>query len=124
MAIHGFARKILAGQPIQMFGDGGSLRDYTFIGDIVGGLLAAVDRPQACAVLNLGNTHPVRLDALIEALGRALGRPVRVERTGEQAGDVPMTWSDTSLAEGVLGYRARVGLEEGLAAFVRWLEGR
>jgi UDP-glucuronate 4-epimerase len=123
MAIHGFARKILAGEPITMFGDGASLRDYTFIGDIVQGLLSAVDTPLPGEVLNLGNTHPVRLDALIAALGRALGCPVRVERVGEQAGDVPLTWADVSRARDLLGYAPKTDLEEGLAAFVGWLGG-
>ncbi|MFH1465215.1 MAG: NAD-dependent epimerase/dehydratase family protein [Pseudomonadota bacterium] len=122
MAIHGFARKIQAGQPITMFGDGGSLRDYTFVGDIVRGLLAAVDTPLPGEVLNLGNTRPVRLDTLIACLGRALGREVKVEQAGEQAGDVPLTWADVSRARELLGYAPTTDLEEGLAAFVRWLE--
>jgi UDP-glucuronate 4-epimerase len=122
MAIHGFARKILAGQPITMYGDGSTLRDYTYIGDIVQGLLACIDRPLPCAVLNLGNTNPVRLDALIRSLGQALGREVRVERTGTQPGDVPLTWADVSLASQLLGYRPTTTLEQGLAEFVRWLE--
>ena len=122
MAIHGFARKILAGEPITMYGDGSTLRDYTFIGDIVKGLLASVDRPLPCAVLNLGNTNPVRLDALIRSLGTALDREVKVERTGIQPGDVPLTWADVSLASQLLGYRPTTTLEQGLAEFVRWLE--
>jgi UDP-glucuronate 4-epimerase len=122
MAIHGFARKILAGQPITMYGDGSTLRDYTFIGDIVQGLLASVDRPLPCAVLNLGNTNPVRLDALIRTLSKALDREVQVERTGIQPGDVPLTWADVSLANQLLGYRPTTTLEQGLAEFVRWLE--
>jgi UDP-glucuronate 4-epimerase len=122
MAIHGFARKIMAGEPITMFGDGSTLRDYTYIGDIVQGLLASVDRPLPCAVLNLGNTNPVRLDALIRTLGQALDTEVRVERTGHQPGDVPLTWADVSLAQQLLGYRPSTSLEQGLAQFVRWLE--
>ncbi len=121
MAIHHFARKILRDEPITMFGDGSTLRDYTYIGDIVQGLLAAVDRPLPCAVLNLGNTRPVRLDALIKALGQALGRPVRVERGGLQPGDVPLTWADVTLAQQLLGYQPRTTLEQGLAHFADWL---
>jgi UDP-glucuronate 4-epimerase len=122
MAIHGFARKIKAGQPITMFGDGSTLRDYTYIGDIVKGLLASVDRPLPCAVLNLGNTNPIRLDTLIRKLGEALETEVRVERTGHQPGDVPLTWADVSLANQLLGYRPATSLEEGLGQFVRWLD--
>ncbi len=122
MAIHGFAKKIRAGEPITMFGDGSTLRDYTYIGDIVRGLLASVDRPLPCAVLNLGNTNPVRLDALIRSLGRALGREPEVHRAGIQPGDVPLTWADVSLANQLLGYRPITSLDEGLAAFVAWLE--
>ena len=122
MAIHGFARKIRAGEPITMFGDGSTLRDYTYVGDIVGGLLASIDRPLPCAVLNLGNTNPVRLDALIRSLGKALEREVVVRRTGLQPGDVPLTWADVSLANQLLGYRPTTSLEQGLGHFVRWLE--
>ncbi len=123
MAIHGFARKIAAGEPITMFGDGSTLRDYTYIGDIVAGLLAAVDRPLPCAVLNLGNTNPVRLDALIRKLGHALGKEVEVRRVGQQPGDVPLTWADVSLAQQLLGYRPVTTLDRGLEQFVTWLEG-
>jgi len=122
MAIHGFARKIRAGEPITMYGDGSTLRDYTFIGDIVRGLLASVDRPLPCAVLNLGNTNPVRLDALIRSLGQALEREVKVVRTGHQPGDVPLTWADVSLANKLLGYQPTTSLDQGLGQFVRWLE--
>jgi UDP-glucuronate 4-epimerase len=122
MAIHGFARKIRSGEPITMFGDGSTLRDYTFIGDIVSGLLASIDRPLPCAVLNLGNTNPVRLDALIRELGHALGRAPIVERSGPQPGDVPLTWADVSLATQLLGYRPSTSLQHGLEHFVRWLE--
>ncbi len=122
MAIHGFARKIMAGQPIAMFGDGSTLRDYTYIGDIVSGLLAAVDRPLPCALLNLGNTNPIRLDALIRKLSRAVGREVQVDRVGHQPGDVPLTWADVSLAQQLLGYRPVTTLEQGLEHFVTWLD--
>ncbi len=122
MAIRGFTRKVLAGQPITLFGDGSSLRDYTYIDDIVAGVLAAVDRPQQRAVINLGNSSPVRLDQLVELLARALGREPEVRRTGDQPGDVPLTWADTSRAQQLLGYRAQVSLEEGLRRFVAWLE--
>lgn len=122
MAIHGFARKIKAGEPITMFGDGSTLRDYTYIGDIVKGLLASVDRPLPCAVLNLGNTNPIRLDALIRKLGHALGIEPQVVRSGNQPGDVPLTWADVSLANQLLGYRPTTSLEQGLERFVGWLE--
>ncbi len=122
MAIHGFARKIKAGEPITMFGDGSTLRDYTYIGDIVKGLLASVDRPLPCAVLNLGNTNPIRLDALIRKLGHALGIDPQVVRSGNQPGDVPLTWADVSLANQLLGYRPTTSLEQGLERFVGWLE--
>src|SRR6185437_1868577 len=115
LAIHRFTHLIAAGQPIRMHGDGSSERDYTYITDCVGGILAAVEwtarpRPGGLAEpINIGGGARVRLDRLIELIGRTLGREVRIERHGDQPGDVRLTAADLRRAERELGYRPRWG---------------
>ena len=121
MAIHRFVRLALAGMALPIFGDGGSGRDYTFIEDIVAGTLAALDRQEReFRIYNLGNSRPVLLRELCAAVGRAVGRELRLEPRPAQPGDVPITCADLRRAEAELGYRPAVSLEEGLERFVRW----
>jgi UDP-glucuronate 4-epimerase len=121
MAIHKFVRHVFAGDRVPMFGDGASGRDYTFIDDIVAGTLAALDRQDgAFRLYNLGGAHPVLLRELLAAIGDATGRQVQIDQHPWQAGDVPITSADVSLAEAELGYQPRVSLAEGLARFVDW----
>jgi UDP-glucuronate 4-epimerase len=123
LAIYQFSARIEAGQPIPMFGDGSTERDYTYVDDIVDGVVRAVERCSGYRIYNLGNCHPVRLDALIAALGRALGKEPLIERQPEQPGDVPRTCADIGRAQAELGYQPRVSLEDGLARFVAWFRG-
>jgi UDP-glucuronate 4-epimerase len=111
-------RLIDAGEPITMFGDGSTSRDYTYIGDIVAGVLAAYDKTPAFGfrVWNLGSDRPVRLDELIDAIARVAGKPPVINRAGMQPGDVDRTWADVSRAREELGYAARTPLDEGLRA--------
>lgn len=101
-------------------------RDYTFVDDTVAGVLAAVDHdfPPGAApfdIFNLGNSHPVSLNELIEALERVTGRVAIRDRKDLQPGDVPITWANIDKAARVLGYRPATPLAEGLEKFVRWL---
>lgn len=121
MAIAAFLRKALAGEALPVFGDGSSLRDYTFVSDIVDGVLAAIDQPQGFAVLNLGSGRPIRLDALVALIAEVTGRSVVVERLGTQRGDVPLTFADLRAAKAALGYAPRVGMMEGLVHTQGWL---
>jgi UDP-glucuronate 4-epimerase len=121
MAIHRFARMLLRGESLPVYGDGASSRDYTYVGDIVEGVVAAIDKPTDFATVNLGNRSPVRLNALVAAIGEAVDRVPVIERLPNQPGDVPMTWADTSRAEALLGYAPHTPLAEGLASFVQWL---
>lgn len=121
LAIHHFARKILDGQPIQIFGDGTTLRDYTYVADIVAGIRSAMSYQRSpYEVLNLGAGRPVQLSALVTALARALDREVDLTYIGEQAGDVPLTYSSIDKSRRLLGYQPSVPLDEGLAHFVDW----
>ncbi len=127
LAIHKFTALLEADQPIPIFGDGSTGRDYTWVDDIVAGVLSALDyEPRRVAgtapfdVFNLGNSRPVRLAKLVEHLERATGRKARRMREPEQAGDVPLTWANISKARRLLGYRPAISLEEGLKRFVAW----
>jgi UDP-glucuronate 4-epimerase len=128
LAIHRFTRLIAEGQPVRMHGDGSSERDYTYITDCVDGVLSAVEwtgRSRAAGVaepINIGGGERVRLDRLIDLIGRTLRRDVRIERHGDQPGDVRLTAADLRRAERELGYRPTVGIEEGIRQFVRWYE--
>ncbi len=127
LAIHKFTELIEAGKPVPIFGDGSSSRDYTYVGDIVAGVLAGLDyelRPgSGCArfeVFNLGNSQPVKLTELVELLEKVTGRRAIREWRPLQPGDSPLTWADISKASRVLGYRPVTPLEDGLASFVKW----
>jgi len=127
MAIHRFARGILDGAPIPVFGDGSSSRDYTFIEDIVDGVVAALDRAMnttAYRIYNLGGSQSTTLSELIGQLERALGTSAIIDRRPDQPGDVPRTFADISRAEAELGYRPRTPVDAGIDAFVDWLRGR
>jgi len=120
LAIHTFARRISAGQPIQLFGDGSSARDYTYITDIVDGIMACVRQTFGYEVFNLGGSHPTTLSRLVELLETALGKKAVVEKRPEQPGDVPRTWADVSKSGRLLAYTPKVTIEEGIPLFVDW----
>jgi UDP-glucuronate 4-epimerase len=124
LAIAKFATLIDSGQPLPMFGDGSTRRDYTYIADIVDGIVRAVDRCTAHHLYNLGNSQPISLTEMIAALGSALGKTPLVNHLPEQPGDVRQTYADISRAEAELGYRPETPFAEGLARFVAWLRSR
>jgi len=122
LAIHSFTRSILAGQPITVFGDGTTIRDYTYVSDIVAGIRAAIAyRGSKRSIFNLGNDRPVSIQHLIESLESLLGRRAQVEYKPIPPGDVPATWADITAARAALGYDPKVTLEEGLGLFADWL---
>jgi UDP-glucuronate 4-epimerase len=123
MAYFIFTRKILAGEPIDVFGEGVMARDFTFIDDIVDGILGALDRPPAAGenrLLNIGGDRPVDLMRMIEVLEGALGRKAETIMRPMQPGDVTATWADVSKLKALTGYEPKVRLEEGLPRFVDW----
>jgi len=123
LAIHKFCRLIEAGQPIPVFGDGSMERDFTYIDDIIDGLVSAMECCKGYEIFNLGNSSPVRLDALIEKIEAALGRKAEVNRLPKQPGDVERTYADISKARAELGYEPKTKLDDGLKRFVQWLRG-
>ena len=123
LAIHKFARLIEAGEPIPVFGDGSMMRDFTYIDDIIDGVVAAMDRCAGYEIYNLGESRPIRLDALIAAIEDALGKKAKIQRLPLQAGDVDRTYADVEKAKRLLGYRPRTDIETGLKRFVEWFRG-
>ena len=122
LAIHSFARKMLAGESIPVFGDGTTRRDYTFISDIVAGIRGAIayDRSRY-EVINLGNDRTVTLTEMIGELERALGVKARIDRQPEQPGDVPQTWASVDKAAALLGYEPKTQFSTGIDRFCAWL---
>jgi len=103
-----------------MFGDGTTRSVYTFVGDIVGGIVRAIDRCRSHHLYNLGNSDPVELRRLIAAIGAALGKEPAIRRLPEQPGDVRQTYADIGRASAELGYAPSTPLAEGLARYVEW----
>jgi UDP-glucuronate 4-epimerase len=124
MAIASFASSLLAGQPLQRFGDGNSARDYTFIDDIIAGTLAAIDRGAslpAYRVYNLGNETTTTLTALMTQLAEALEVPLQITPAPTQDGDVPLTCASIARARDELGYQPTTSIRAGLAHYAAWL---
>lgn len=120
MAIHRFVQLIDEQVPVPTYGDGTASRDFTYIDDIVAGVLAALDRPQVFEVINLGVSCVVELLEVLRLIEEALGAKVLIERHPAQAGDVRLTFADISKAVRLLGYAPRTGMKHGIAAFIRW----
>ena len=123
MAYFGFTRKILAGEPIEVFGEGRMARDFTYIDDIVDGLIGVLDHPAAEGehrLFNIGDSRPVGLMDMIAVLERALGREAVKRMRPMQAGDVTATFADIRRLNALCGYSPKVTLEQGLPRFVEW----
>jgi UDP-glucuronate 4-epimerase len=121
LAIRKFAERMLRGDSLPVFGDGTALRDFTYVGDLVDGLVRALDTDLGFAILNFGAGRMVSVADVIAALERTLGRKATIEWLPRQAGDVSRTWSDSSAAHAALGYAPAVSLEQGMARFAEWL---
>ncbi|MGE5579012.1 MAG: NAD-dependent epimerase [Bacillota bacterium] len=138
MALFIFTRAILEGKPIKLFNNGQMKRDFTFIDDVVEGIVRLMGRPPTSnanwdssdpdpatssapfVIYNIGNNHPVELARFIEALESALGKKAQRELLPMQAGDVPETWADVRDLYTAVGYQPSTTVEEGVERFVRW----
>jgi len=121
LAIHKFARLIEQGKAIPVYGDGSMERDFTYIEDIIDGVVASMKQCQGYHIYNLGESRPVRLDVLIAELEKALGKKAIIDRQPEQPGDVKRTFADVQKAVLELGYQPKTQLADGLKAFVVWM---
>lgn len=126
LAIHKFARLMLAGEPIPMFGDGSTSRDYTYITDTVDGVLKGLEWARrnegAYEVANLGESQTVTLSEMIHTIGEELGIEPEIEHLPMQPGDVDRTYADISKARHLFDYDPRVEFQEGVRGFVEWLQ--
>ena len=124
MAIAKFTQAIAAGQPITLFGDGSSRRDYTFIDDIVSGTVAAIERvqPGAYEIYNLGGTQTISLKELVDTIERVVGKRANIEWQPDQPGDVPITYANIDRARAALGYAPTTRPDVGIARYWEWLQ--
>jgi len=120
LAIHKFANLIHQEKPIPVFGDGTTARDYTYIDDIVSGVVACVDREFGYDIFNLGEHQTVQLSELIALLEQSLGKKAIIDRQPIQPGDVPITYADISKAQEKLGYQPTTKIADGIPKFVEW----
>jgi UDP-glucuronate 4-epimerase len=120
LAIHKFTRLIEEGRPIPVFGDGSMMRDHTYIGDIISGVMRSIDNCGGYHIYNLGESQPVSLSDLITAIETALGKKAVIQRLPPQPGDVERTFADITRARVEIGYAPQTALADGLAKFVDW----
>jgi UDP-glucuronate 4-epimerase len=124
LAIRKFASMILERKEVPIFGDGSMERDFTYIDDIVDGMLLALHAQGEFDIFNIGNSHPVRVDQMVDILGKALGIPVRRKFVPSPTSEMHITHADFTKAHQVLGYSPKVSFEEGIRRFVEWLKSR
>ncbi|MBI5537315.1 MAG: NAD-dependent epimerase/dehydratase family protein [Deltaproteobacteria bacterium] len=120
LAISRFVRAMMADKPIRVFGDGTFARDFTYVDDTVAGIQAALRAPSGYRIYNIGAGHPTSVNDLVETIERVMGKKAIIERAPVQVGDVPLTFASAERAYRELGWRAQVGLEEGIRRFVAW----
>jgi len=124
LAIHKFARLIEAGEPIPVYGDGTMMRDFTYVDDIVDGIIRAIAPCTGYHTYNLGESRPVSVNELVACLEEVMGTRAVIDRQPPQPGDVERTHADVTLARRELGYVPSTDLRTGLTRFVAWLRGQ
>ena len=120
MAIHSFAKKIINEQPIPFFGDGSSKRDYTFVDDIISGIVGAISHLKGYEIINLGESNTISLSDLIYLLEKCLDKKAILNRLPMQPGDVSITYADISKAKQMLNYHPQMPIDKGLPLFIDW----
>jgi UDP-glucuronate 4-epimerase len=107
-----------------MYGDGSSKRDYTYIGDLIDGMMAVLQRHKGYEIYNLGESQTTSLKELIQLIEKALGKKATIEPLPYQPGDVSITYADITKAARMLGYQPKVSMEEGIKRFVEWYKAQ
>jgi UDP-glucuronate 4-epimerase len=123
LAISKFIQLVDKGEPIPMFGDGTTSRDYTYVADIVTGIVSALEHCDRYRIYNIGGSSPVSLSELIDTVGKVVGKAPIIKQMPMQPGDVNRTWADLTRSEAELGYRPTTSLTEGITAQWKWLRG-
>jgi UDP-glucuronate 4-epimerase len=124
MAIHKFTDLLANDKPVPLYGDGSSRRDYTYIDDIIDGVVASMDAAMPFEILNLGGAETTSLSDLVRWIATELGVEPHIEQLPDQPGDVPITYADVSKAARLLGYSPKVPIRGGLRKFVHWYRGQ
>lgn len=120
MALAKFTRLINEGKEIEVYGDGTARRDFTYVGDIIDGLVRAIYTPSQYEIVNLGGANTIEVRTLIELIEDALGKKARVRNLPPAPGDVPITYADVTKARELLGFKAAVRIDEGVKRYVKW----
>ena len=120
MAIHKFTRKIFNGEEIDVYGDGTSSRDYTYIDDIINGIIESINNIKGYEIINLGNSHPETLSGLIRIIEKTSGISAKINHEEMKPGDVFTTFADTDKASKLLNYNPAASLEKGIGKFISW----
>ncbi len=123
LAIHKFCKLIDNDEPIELYGDGTTMRDYTFIDDIVGGIegvMALAEREPLFEILNLGRSEPVKLSKMVECIESSLGKKAQIVYKPRQTGDVTNTFANIEKAQKLIAYKPQTSIEKGIDALVRW----
>ena len=123
MVPYQFTKSVLEGKPIVKYGDGSTARDYTYISDIVKGILAALDKNLRFEIINLGNSSPVKLNDFISIVEKHTGKTAQIIEQKIPPGDVLITCADISKAQRLLEYNPQVNLDEGMKMFIEWFKG-
>lgn len=128
LAISKFTKLMLEGEPITMYGDGTTSRDYTYVDDIVDGIIKGIEylkkRSHVYEIVNLGSSHPVALSKMIETIANSLEVKAKIVQLEMQPGDVNKTYADISKAKRMLGYSPSVSFEQGIDSFTQWYRGK
>lgn len=120
MAIHKFTKLIDEGREITLFGDGKSRRDYTYIDDIIDGIIKSAEKPSGFKIYNLGESYTIELLDLIKLIEKSLNKKAKICRLPDQPGDVPITYANIDRAEKELGYKPSTSIEQGVPRFIAW----
>ena len=124
MAIHKFTRLIDQNCEIPIFGDGHSKRDYTYISDIIEGIISALKQKFDFQIFNLGSSEPIELKKLVSLIESTLGKRAKIKHTLDQPGDVPITYADITKSKKLFGYNPKIKIDEGIKEFVKWYEDK
>ncbi len=125
LALSIFTRKLLRGEPIPLYGDGSTERDFTHISDICSGILAALTAEGiAGECINLGHNQPISMKRLLEILEAATGKNAELEHHAPRAGDLPLTCADLTKAKRLLNFQPQISIEQGVREFVEWMRGQ
>jgi len=120
LATYLFVKNILGGKKINMFGDGTSKRDYTYVDDVVDGIIAAIKNDLNFEIINIGDSNPVMLKDFISIIENITRKKAIIERLPEQRGDMKLTYADISKAKRLLGYKPKIPVEQGMKNFIEW----